>query len=160
MSWLSWNDSPFMSFRDADGPLEKLWEGGGGQSTKKYSCKARSYVCLTAKPRENNSFLVKGGEQWHYFSWFFFLKGYILAQEIESFVSSITDRISVGIQRNKTGIEIKLLGGVLYSTTFISMLSCIKVWENDWSVDYAKLGQLGIWVVSNATHAIFWSPPT
>ena len=70
MSWLSWNDSPFMTFRDGDGPLEKLW--GAGQSTKKYSYKAKSYVWLTAKPRQNSSFLVKGGGTWHYFSCFYF----------------------------------------------------------------------------------------
>ena len=50
-----------MTFRDGDGPLEKLWGGGGGQSTKKYSCKAKSYVRLTAKLRQSSSFLIKGG---------------------------------------------------------------------------------------------------
>ena len=72
MSWLSWNDSPFMTFRDGDGPLEKLWGGGGGQSTKKYSCKAKSYVRLTTKLRQSSSFLIKGGGAWRYFSWFSF----------------------------------------------------------------------------------------
>ena len=49
-----------MTFRDGDGPLEKLW-GGGGQNTKKYSGKAKTYVRLTAKLRQSSSFLIKGG---------------------------------------------------------------------------------------------------
>ena len=72
MSWLSWNDSPFMTFSDGDGPLEKLWGRGGGKVQKKYSCKAKSYVWLTAMPRQNSSFLIKGGGAWHYFSCFSF----------------------------------------------------------------------------------------
>ena len=75
ISWQSWNDSPLMTFSDGDEPLEKLWRGGGGvggKEQKKYSCKAKSYLWLTAKPRQNSSFLIKGGGAWHYFSRFSF----------------------------------------------------------------------------------------
>ena len=73
-----------MTFRDADGPLEKLWGRGGGGRGGKVQKNIRARQNLTFGLQQSSAKIVlstlKEEEHDIIFPRFLFLKGYILAQ--------------------------------------------------------------------------------